>query len=339
MFTLRKLINFKLSPQIRQIVSDKREVKVMKKIMAGRDKGRRRWHYEEFPKMVTVQKLSSAGGQGKEANRRITVLNKLFMKNVTDLMSTGVYAEVLYGYGIQISTVKVTSDFKKLNIFWTSSGVCDDEVDRRLKSIAGPLRHELSVLRLMGEIPQINFCRDKSLAMSAKVDYLIRRADFGEDFVPTDPTLFIRNETKLETKLSDEVKRKIRELDQEKNDEGFEVIPQMRHDIYGLDHDRIMKSVMASMSKSAKAWESYGSKETTKPIEIRETVNFDRLKKDAELREGFIKFLEKKQQEKKITPERKKSHRIFYDEDTSFDMLENSYKDELLDSDFLEDDK
>lgn len=159
MFT-RKLIISNLTPITRQYSSLK-EVKVMKKIMAGRDKGKRRWHYEEFPKMVTASKLSNAEGQGKEANRRITVLNKLFMKNVTDLMATGVFAEVLFGYGIQISTVKVSPDFKKLNIFWFSDKICDDEVNRRLKSIAGPLRHELSVLRLMGEIPQINFCFHK----------------------------------------------------------------------------------------------------------------------------------------------------------------------------------
>ena len=83
-----------------------KQVKMIKKIMAGRDKGKRQWRYEEFPKTTAAQKLSSTEHQGKSANRRVTVLNKLFMKNVTDLMCTGVFAEVLYGNRIQISTGK-----------------------------------------------------------------------------------------------------------------------------------------------------------------------------------------------------------------------------------------
>lgn len=81
-----------------------KQIKVMKKIMAGREKGRRRWVYNEnMPKMESATKLSSTLKQGKEANRRVTILNKLFMKNVTDLMATGIFAEKLYGYGLQVS--------------------------------------------------------------------------------------------------------------------------------------------------------------------------------------------------------------------------------------------
>lgn len=77
---------------------------MLKKIMAGREKGRRRWIYNEnMPKMENPTKLSSTLKQGKEANRRVTVLNKLFMKNVTDLMATGMFAENLFGYGLQVT--------------------------------------------------------------------------------------------------------------------------------------------------------------------------------------------------------------------------------------------
>lgn len=227
MFTLRSFFKLGLSQKCvinQKQMSTLKQVKIMKKIMSGRDKGRRQWHYEEFPKMVTAQKLSNAEGQGKEANRRITVLNKLFMKNVTDLMATGIFAEVLYGHGIQITTVKVGPDFKKLNIYWISNQTCDEEVDKKLRSIAGPLRHELSVLRLMGVIPQINFCRDRSLARASQVDSLIKIADFGEDFVPTDPTLFIRTEPKLEYSLSSEIRKRIRELDQQVDGKSYELI-------------------------------------------------------------------------------------------------------------------
>jgi hypothetical protein len=76
---------------------------MMKKIMAGRDKGNRRWKYNEnLPKLENVQKISSAKGQGKESTRRITVLNKLFMKNITDLMATDNFSKSIVGLGVQV---------------------------------------------------------------------------------------------------------------------------------------------------------------------------------------------------------------------------------------------
>ena len=80
-----------------------KQVHMLKKIMAGREKGNRRWKFNEnLPKLENVQKISTAKGQGKESNRRITVLNKLFMKNVTDLMATDSFSKSIVGFGIQV---------------------------------------------------------------------------------------------------------------------------------------------------------------------------------------------------------------------------------------------
>lgn len=82
-----------------------KQIHMMKKIMAGREKGRRRWVFNEnLPKMENIQKMSSSKGQGKECLRRITVLNKLFMKYITDLMATDLFAKEIAGYGLQVST-------------------------------------------------------------------------------------------------------------------------------------------------------------------------------------------------------------------------------------------
>lgn len=81
-----------------------KQVHMMKKIMAGREKGKRRFIYNEnLPKMESVKKISDGRGQPKESNRRVTVLNKLFMKNITDLMATDSFARDVSGYGIQVS--------------------------------------------------------------------------------------------------------------------------------------------------------------------------------------------------------------------------------------------
>lgn len=349
---LNKRINFKTifrafnTSTCHQQVNIK-QVKMMKKIMSGHDKGKRQWKIEEYPKMVSPEKLSNPANQGKEANRRVTVLNNLFMKNVTDLMTSGVFAEKIFGYGIQISTVKIAADFKKLNIFWFAKEKSNDaEIDAILKSIAGPLRHELSILRLMGEIPQINFCRDKSLFKSAELDYFLQRADFGEDFVPTDATLFMKPPHQLEMKLPEHLKQKIRQLDKEivehEEEEIEESIPTMRNDIFHLDHARMMASITASMNKFSKAWENYKSEENTDEKRNQNISNMEieinKLTKEAEQRVEFMKFLEKRRFEKKITPERKKfikeQHMINLHEEN----LEDQYE-EIPDNDFILEDE
>lgn len=42
---------------------------------------------------------------GKQGMQRLAMLNKLFMKNITDLMSTGTVAMGIVGRGIEISKV------------------------------------------------------------------------------------------------------------------------------------------------------------------------------------------------------------------------------------------
>lgn len=81
-----------------------KQVKMMKKIMVGREKGKRRFIFNEsLPKLEVGSKMSQNKGQGKESKRRITVLNKLFMKNITDLMATDNFSQGIMGYGIQVS--------------------------------------------------------------------------------------------------------------------------------------------------------------------------------------------------------------------------------------------
>lgn len=84
----------------------------------------------------------------------------------------------------------------------------DSELEKLLQSLSGPLRHELSRLRIMGEVPLIYFVQgnvyafklcltvidnivflDKTYANIAAVDRLLNKADFGDDFIPSCSTL------------------------------------------------------------------------------------------------------------------------------------------------------
>lgn len=210
----------------------------------------------------------------------------------------------------------------------------DGEIERILKSIAGPLRHELSVLRLMGEVPQINFVKDRSNMKSAEIDAILKTADFGEDFVPTDATLFQKTDYKLEIRLPDELREKIKELDSLEEDDTKEPLPPMRHDIFGLDHARMMNKITVSMSKSKQAWESFDNRDAPQDSVVpKESAvnNFEKLAKEAENRENFAKYLQSKNS-KKFTPERKK-YRNLLAGDEKHESFE--YSDPIPDSDYI----
>lgn len=61
--------------------------------------------FDSYP-MPTVKSLTKVNREpGKQGARRLAMLNKLFMKNITDLMSTGTMAMDIVGRGIEISKV------------------------------------------------------------------------------------------------------------------------------------------------------------------------------------------------------------------------------------------
>lgn len=59
--------------------------------------------------------------------------------------------------------VKISPDFQTVNVFWVCKGTTtDEETAAALKRISGPLRHELSTLRVMGEVPYITFAKGRN---------------------------------------------------------------------------------------------------------------------------------------------------------------------------------
>lgn len=321
---------------------EQRQVKMMKKIMGGREKGKKRWMIsQDLPKMENVSKLSSVKGQGKESNRRVTVLNKLFMKNITDLMATDNFAEEISGFGLQVTQVRVSPDFQGVNVYWLAKGDKNDSViEQTLRMMSGALRHELSQLRLMGEVPRIQFVKDRFFSKAVEVDILLQRADFGDDFTPTDPTFLMKSTLELEMSLSEEMKSQIIELEESCVDDYIEEeIPEMRNDVLGIDHSEIMKRITKNIDKSKLAWEKYEEQSTTiasmeVPVTLSEAQDaISKLNKEAEMRDNFAKFLERKQFAKKDTPERKR-YRNFRNYENYQD---EEYKD-VPDDDFIEED-
>lgn len=57
--------------------------------------------------MMKPQMFSKAVNEGKTSinSRRSKVLNKVFMKYITDIMATGQYSSEIVGHGIEINRV------------------------------------------------------------------------------------------------------------------------------------------------------------------------------------------------------------------------------------------
>ncbi|XP_035900479.1 putative ribosome-binding factor A, mitochondrial [Anopheles stephensi] len=217
--------------------SSTKAAKVLNKLMNGSSTKKKRYYDEtndRGPKLMPTKSLASSNRQGKESNRRIAVLNKLFMKNITDLMATGSFASDLYGYGIQISRVRVAPDFREASIYWFSTNLNKDvKIDGILRPLSSRLRHELSQLRLMGEVPQLTFVQDKRYYVESLLNSLLKQADYGEDGVADE-------QEQLDLQQGCEEQR-LRE-------------PDMKHDILGLDHAQIMNRIRQSVDKTNKAW-------------------------------------------------------------------------------------
>jgi len=57
------------------------------------------------PTFEELMKQTTKNNARRQLNKRVVVLNKLIMKNITDLMTTGENADKLIGYGLEISKV------------------------------------------------------------------------------------------------------------------------------------------------------------------------------------------------------------------------------------------
>lgn len=92
-------------------------------------------------------------------------------------------------------------------MFWVAKGNETDEIiNKLLIKNAGQLRHELTQLRVIGMVPKILFCKDKTLATLAEIDRKLNVADFGDDHVPVDLISKLKTEFELNTGLTSDVK-------------------------------------------------------------------------------------------------------------------------------------
>lgn len=222
-----------------------RQARVLNKLMNGsREKKKPFFYGQTMPKTT---ELASTHRENKGGSRRVVMLNKMFMQHVTDQLASSRFRDEIHGLGIEITHVQVCQHFRGLNVFWfsTATDYQPDWIAERLAGIAFPLRHALSQLRLIGEVPRITFVQDKELMHQQLVDALLAKADFGDDHERNSYGQRVKKE--FEPQFLD-----VNDVE----DSVEETIP-MRNDVFGVDRSAIMGRITTSMEKTKSAWDAY----------------------------------------------------------------------------------
>ncbi|ALC48942.1 CG15916 [Drosophila busckii] len=310
-----------------------RQSKILGKLFGNRVVGtKRRWYPSQ-----DVNSSSSGGGSyqppsvvfqasqfgksnspgAKHNTRRMSVLNKLFMTHITDLLATGEAAEAILGRGLQVSRIKISSDFSCINVYWLGSGelLNDTALEGELQRCSGLLRHELSQLRLMGEVPRIKFVRDKTGSNINHVEGILRTLDLKPAEEEAESNA---QQLQSDPSFSYDVAQTARQefYGNAAAPVATTELPEMRHDVLGLDHRRILDKILTKMRKSKQAWEQHEQQlhqsqqhceQLDSPELLRIQQQVDELKA-TETSNKFATFLAKRR-ERKQTPERKKYRR------------------------------
>lgn len=277
--------------------NDSRQSRMLQKLMTGKKKPFTKFNgmqQSSSPKPKSI--LAAERGPTKLSNRRTIVLNKMFMRHVTDLIASGPIGYELNGFGLQITQVKVCQqNYRGLNIFWTITNTDDfDYVEQKLATINKKLRHELHQMQLMGCIPHLTFVRDFRVSYFDELDSVIEKADYGDDFKPT-----------LKRLRENDFEMQEEETEVASNTNEFSLQP-MRHDVFGLNHAVIMGRVKQSMAKSKQAWKLFEEKQlnpfNANPFTFNTSFESIRQEQESTKLSGDVlkEFLQKRKLERKL---------------------------------------
>ncbi|KAK9497799.1 hypothetical protein O3M35_003721 [Rhynocoris fuscipes] len=156
--------------------------------------------------------------------RRVSLINKLLMKCITDIITTGSLSTDLLNLNIDITRVSVSSDYKFVNVYWLSNNQClDARIDEKLVETAKLLRHDLSRLKLLGNVPHIVFVRDKRQLELNFVHQLINSVESSR----SNDQPFAHTEGNLSNRA----------------------LPKMPTNVFGLDRASITEKIKRDMKK------------------------------------------------------------------------------------------
>lgn len=159
------------------------------------------------------------------------------MQHITDMISMGEVSNVIKE-NIEITHVKITPDFKYVNVFYIPSNDNASFDQETLKKCAGILRHKLSQLRIIGIVPPIQFVPNKQYFIQMEVERRLATINFEEDILSSEQMQFDISDV-------NQTSHKESIANQENEADKFDIqLPMMRHDVLRLDHHKIMSQVI-----------------------------------------------------------------------------------------------
>ncbi|KAK7862991.1 hypothetical protein R5R35_014546 [Gryllus longicercus] len=240
--------------------SANKQAKTMAKLMTASYRKKKSWYSAEIMSNIPLLPANKKFQEGGTTKRRVDVLNKLFMRSITDLLATGEVAPYLIGHGVSITKVKVAADYSAVNVYWTAKGAGQNvDVDKHLEKAGFDLRHHLSQLHILGKVPRICFIKDKWQIIIEETLNCLENTEIKDDLEN-----FVVN-MKFEVPHGSEELAKIDQL------EGLideNPLPPMIHNVLGLDHAAIMTKIEKAVKKSeAKHRQSSLSSDSTTHLE------------------------------------------------------------------------
>ncbi|KAK9874055.1 hypothetical protein WA026_002411 [Henosepilachna vigintioctopunctata] len=215
--------------------------KTFRKVLSAGTTKKRNFKYQGIPTLTNVTDLTKSSDEGKRhsTSKRASMLNKMFMRYITDLIINGNHWEEYAQNGIEINRIEVSPDYMKVNIFWISKEKNKDEaIQSFLSDNAYTLRHELSQLRVMGVVPPLSFIKDKHQSELLDLDHRISIADYGIDYEPSAVSR-MKHQLELYSSIDDKFKSKLENVENDEEEVDVD-LPEMPQNIFGLDYVGIL---------------------------------------------------------------------------------------------------
>lgn len=249
--------------QIKHTANVKRGL-ILRNMVADKDK-KKNWHFNIMANRKP--KCRNVFENVHRPTKRQNVLNSVFIKNITDVVSTGDVATEILGYGIEITGVKISPCCRLCNVFWqvpVRQNENANDIAEKLHKAAPNIRAELISRNVLGRVPHIFFLRDDTNARIAAFEEAMAKLDLPSDtdssIVPDDSFLediYKFRKSKVTKEISSVTEDKSWHTSEEKVSPGLaQNPPEMKSDVFGLKHDVMMEKVLASKKKAKEPQQS-----------------------------------------------------------------------------------
>ena len=194
---------------------------------------------EKLPIIASIKK-------GPGSKKRQDVLNKLFERHITEMLSSGgILSDAISGCGVHISKIKITQDHTILNVHWISNEKDFAKVEQTFNDYKKYLRHELSQLNLIGHVPRIEFVEIEKMLTGLK--------EVIEKDKEVESTLESIQENEIGSNMAGALPGS--HIDDKNISKNIEVeeeepLPPMLANVYNLNRQIIIAKIQSSLKKS-----------------------------------------------------------------------------------------